>query len=362
MTNYSKTLIIAEAGVNHNGSFKTACELINIAAEAKVDVIKFQIFDTSELVTPNHSRAAYQIKSDDFNIMSHYQMLKKLELKLDDFVKLKKLSNKKGLDFLCTPFDLRSMKFISKKLKLNTVKISSGDIDNIPLIFEASKLFEKIILSTGASSVEIIDKSLQIIEQGFVNKKKSQIEKILFSKAKKNKSFKNLKNNIFLLHCTSEYPAPFSEVNLNSIPYLENRYGLNVGLSDHTKGIHIAAAAVAKGAKIIEKHFTLDSNQKGPDHKASLEPLELMQLVKNIREVEYSLGVDKKVVTKSEEKNIHIIRKVIVADTNIKKGELFSNKNLTIKRAGKGMSPINLWSLFGKPANRNYMKNDIIKS
>ena len=175
MTNYSKTLIIAEAGVNHNGSFKTACELINIAAEAKVDVIKFQIFDTSELVTPNHSRAAYQIKSDDFNIMSHYQMLKKLELKLDDFVKLKKLSNKKGLDFLCTPFDLRSMKFISKKLKLNTVKISSGDIDNIPLIFEASKLFEKIILSTGASSVEIIDKSLQIIEQGFVNKQKSQI-------------------------------------------------------------------------------------------------------------------------------------------------------------------------------------------
>ena len=259
-------------------------------------------------------------------------------------------------------FDHKSINFISKKLKLCTVKISSGDIDNIPLILEASQSFKNIILSTGASTINIIDKSLQIMEYGFLNKKKLPIEKIILPEDRVNKSFENFNKNIFLLHCTSEYPAPFSEVNLNSIQYLKKRYGLEVGLSDHTKGIHVAIAAVAKGAKIIEKHFTLNSNQKGPDHKASIEPSELKKLVKNIREVECSLGMKKKFITKSEEKNINVIRKVIVAKTNIKKGDLFSNKNLIIKRAGRGLSSINLWKLFGKQAKRNFKKDEVIQS
>ena len=339
--NLNKTLIIAEAGVNHNGSFKTACELIEVAADAKVDVIKFQIFNTKELVTTNHDRANYQINSDGLEKLSQYKMLKNLELDLDDFIKLKNISLKKGLKFLCTPFDYKSMNFIIEKLKLSSVKISSGDVDNLPFILKAINSFEKVILSTGAVDTITLDKIINFL------KNQSLIEE--------------LKKKLFILHCTSEYPAPIKEVNLNSIPFLKKRYGLNIGFSDHTEGIHVAVAAVAKGAKIIEKHITLDSNQEGPDHMASIEPDKLKKLVNNIRDIEKSFGICDKIVTKSESKNLYIIRKVIIANKNIKKGELFTKENIAFKRAGRGISPIEIENVLGRVAKKNFSKDELIK-
>lgn len=330
------TLIIAEAGVNHNGDMNIAEKLINVAFDAGVDIVKFQTFNATELASNFAKKADYQISNMQEG-GTQVSMLKKLELSVQDHFRLIEICKKKNIQFLSTAFDLKSIDLLIE-LGLSLWKIPSGEITNYPYLKKIGELNQKIILSTGMANLGEIESALNVlINSG------SSLE------------------NITILHCTTEYPAPFHEVNLYAMETLKSAFRTKVGYSDHTVGIEVAIAAVALGATVIEKHFTLDKNLPGPDHKASLEPNELKMMVSSIRNIETSMGDGIKKPSSSERKNIPIARKSIVAIRRISKGEIFSESNITAKRPGDGLSPMNWDMVIGKQAKRDFQVDELIE-
>lgn len=330
----NKVFIIAEAGVNHNGSLKLAKKMVEKAVEAKVDAIKFQTFISENVVSKNAKKAEYQVKNTEIRKETQLEMVKKLELSFNDFIELKEYCNIKNIEFLSTPFDLESIEFL-KKLGMKVWKVPSGEITNLPYLRKIAEVADEIILSTGMSDLDEISKAVDILK-------------------KENKK-------ILILHCNTEYPTPMEDVNLRAMELLKEKFNVEVGYSDHTLGIEVPIAAVALGARIIEKHFTLDKNMEGPDHKASLEPGELKKMVTGIRNIEEALGKKQKEVTESEKKNKDIARKSIVAKKNIKKGEIFTEENLTVKRPGNGISPMQWDEVIGKISIRNFEEDELIE-
>ena len=338
--NNKKCIIIAEAGVNHNGDLNMAKELIKIAAEAGADYVKFQTFSTEKLVTKEAKQAAYQkknLQSDEND--SQYDMLKKLELSREDHFELEKCCNYHGIKFLSTAFDTENLLFLMNEMNLDFIKIPSGEMNNYPFLCAAAKLNKPIILSTGMATLPEITESVDLLVSHGVKKE-----------------------DIYVLHCTTEYPALISEVNLSAMDSIAEATGCRVGYSDHTMGIDVSVAAAARGAMVIEKHFTLDRSLPGPDHPASLEPDELKKMVIAIRNVQRAIGDGIKVPASEREKgNRDAARKSIVAACAIKKGELFTEKNLTTKRPGTGISPMRYPELLGTPSNADYQENDLIR-
>ncbi len=332
----NKTIIIAEAGVNHNGNVDLALKQVDIASRCKADYIKFQTYCSDDLVQKKVGLAGYQ-KKNLKSKSSQYKLLKRLELSETDHVKIIKRCKSKKIKFLSSPFDLKSINLL-KKLNLNLFKIPSGEITNIPYLKKIGSLKKKIILSTGMSTYEEIKQAI----------------KILISSGTK-------KKNITILHCSSEYPANKNNLNLLSIPLLKKKFKIDVGYSDHSLGLQASLTAVALGARIIEKHFTINKRLSGPDQKASLSPNELKSLVKGIRGVETILGKYIKKPYPAELKNLKFIRKFIVANKDIKKGEKFSKKNITTKRAEVGI-PASKWnSVIGKKAKKKFLNDENIK-
>lgn len=331
------TLIIAEAGVNHNGSLDLAKQLVDKAVEAGVDYIKFQTFKAEKLVTKSAKQAEYQQRNLDSQENSQLQMLKKLELSPEEHQILIEYCNKSGIKFFSTAFDFESMDYLHS-LNLGLWKIPSGEVTNYPFLKHIAKYNEKTILSTGMCDMEDVRAAVNALYKNGLSKE-----------------------NLIMLHCNTEYPTPFEDVNLKAMDTLRNEFGVAVGYSDHTRGIEVPIAAVALGATVIEKHFTLDRNLPGPDHKASLEPDELKAMVSAIRNIEKSLGSAEKKVSDSERKNIAIARKSIVAATNIKKGEIFTEENITVKRPGTGISPMRWEEILGTMAVRDFQEDELIE-
>jgi len=329
-----KTIIIAEAGVNHNGKLDIAKKLVNKAKIVGADIVKFQTFLTEEFITKNAKKSKYQKKFQPNE--SKFSMLKKLELSFDEFKYLFKFSKKKKIEFLSTGFDIKSIKFIDS-LKLKRFKIPSGEINNYPFLKFIGKLKKKIILSTGMSTLKEIDYALNTLTKYGTPLKK-----------------------ITVMHCNSAYPTPPQDVNLNAMLTIQKKFGVDVGYSDHTIGIEAPIIAVSLGAKIIEKHFTLNRKYAGPDHLTSIEPNEFNKMVLAIRKTEQYLGSHKKIITKSENINKILVRKSITARIDITKGEKFSENNLTTKRPAYGTSPIKWKTILGKIAKKNYKKDDLI--
>lgn len=331
------TIIIAEAGVNHNGNLNNAFALVDAAVEAGVDYVKFQTFKADKLVSANAKKADYQIENTQDKQESQLEMLKNLELSADDHEKLIAYCNTKNIKFFSTAFDLDSLAYLAK-IGLNMVKIPSGEITNLPYLRRAALLFSEVILSTGMSTLTEIKDALQV----FLNAGLT-LEKIT------------------ILHCNTEYPTPMQDVNLKAMLHIKETFKTAIGYSDHTLGIEIPIAAVALGATLIEKHFTLDKSMPGPDHAASLEPHELTAMVQSIRNIEVALsGSGFKEPSKSEMKNIDIARKSIVASKIIKKGEFFTEENLTVKRPGTGISPMQWDTVIGQKASCNFHEDQLI--
>lgn len=332
----SRVLIIAEAGVNHNGDLELAKKLIDGAAEAGADLVKFQTFNTDRLVTNTARKAAYQTQATDSKESQH-EMLRRLELTLAMHKELIAHCAKRKIGFFSTAFDIESTDLLVSYGQ-KQFKIPSGEITNLPYLRHIGQLGRPVILSTGMATMEEIKSALQILENSGTPK-----------------------NSITVLHCTSVYPTPMPEVNLRAMLEIRDNFGVKVGYSDHTLGIEVAIAAVAIGATVIEKHFTIDRNLPGPDHKASLEPSELKSMVVAIRNIEVALGDGIKRPTPSEAKNIPIARKSIVARKAIQAGEMFKIENLTAKRPGTGISPMYFDEVLGKKARRNFAEDELIE-
>lgn len=327
-----KVLIIAEAGVNHNGNLELAKKLVDAAKESGADVVKFQTAKLDSLVSKSAPMAEYQ-KNNIGQETSQKEMLKKLLLSYDNFVELEKYCREKKIEFMSTPFDIESVLFLNNMIKV--WKIPSGEITNLPYLIEIAKTKKPVILSTGMCEMKEIEDAVDLL-------------------------YKNGTENITLLHCNTQYPTPYSDVNLKAMNSLKEKFDVKVGYSDHTEGIEVPIAAVAMGASVIEKHFTLDKNMEGPDHKASLEPDELKQMVEAIRNIESAMGDGCKKPSSSEKINIEIARKSIVAAKKIEKGELFTVDNLTTKRPGNGISPMKWYDVVGKRASRAFEEDELI--
>ena len=333
----SKTIIIAEAGVNHNGSLDLAKQLVKRAHEAGVDYVKFQTFKSEKVVSKNAKKADYQIENTGKKEESQLEMVKKLELSYDDHQVLIDYCNELGIKFFSTAFDFDSIDYLHS-LGLGLWKIPSGEVTNYPFLKRIASYNEKTILSTGMCDMSDVRAAVNALYKNGLSKE-----------------------NLILLHCNTEYPTPFEDVNLKAMDALREEFGVEVGYSDHTKGIEVPIAAVALGATVIEKHFTLDRNMEGPDHKASLEPDELKAMVSAIRNIEKAVGGDgTKHVSESERKNIAIARKSIMAACDIKKGELLTEENLTVKRPGTGISPMRWEEVIGTKAIRDFAEDEII--
>ena len=330
-----KTLIIAEAGVNHNGDLSLAKRLIDVAADAEADLIKFQTFSAKNIVTRSVSKADYQYESTDKD-ESQYAMLEKLELTEEMHRELIKYSQHRGIGFFSTGFDRDSVDML---IRLGQVrfKVPSGEITNLPLLRHIGKQNKEVFLSTGMSDLDEVGNAIKSLEDAGTTRSK-----------------------ITALHCTTAYPAPMNDVNLSAMISIQKAFGVSVGYSDHSEGIEVAIAAVALGAKVIEKHFTLDKTLLGPDHKASLEPDELKKMITAIRNIELALGDGVKKIMPSELKNRQVARQSIVAKANIKKGEALSETNITTKRAGSGISPMRWDQIIGSKSKRDYLIDEII--
>lgn len=355
----AKTFIIAEAGVNHNGSLDLAVKLVDAAAAAGADAVKFQTFRAAALVTPAAVKAEYQ-KIFGETGESQFDMLQRLELDEDAHRHLIDYCGEKKIQFLSTPFDMESVDLLVRTFDLPLLKISSGDLTNAPLLLHAASSGKPLILSTGMATMGEIETALGVLAFGYLNRGGLPGE-VSFSQAYAAHEGKELlREKVTLLHCTTEYPAPFADVNLRAMATLATAFGLPVGLSDHTIGISVPTAAVALGAVVIEKHFTLDRNLPGPDHKASLEPDKLKGMVTAIRQVEQALGSTGKAPAPSEIGNAAVVRKSIVAAREIQSGEPFTTENLTVKRPGGGISPLRYWDVLGKKAGRDFHADEAI--
>jgi len=330
----SSIFIIAEAGVNHNGDYNTAVKMIDEAKKSGADAIKFQTFVAENLVSRYAAKAEYQKETTDPN-ESQLSMIKRLQLSWDAFRNLKSYADKVGIKFMSTPFDHDSIDFLAE-LGMDIFKIPSGEITNLPYLMRIAELKHRVVLSTGMSTLPEIKAAIEILK-------------------------KYGTDDITLLHCNTAYPTPYGDVNLNAMKTLRDSFGLPVGYSDHTKGIEVPIAAAALGAVVIEKHFTLDRNMEGPDHKASLEPDELKQMVTSIRNIEDALGSSEKGLTESEAVNRDVVRKSIVAKCDIKAGTLFSEENITVKRPGNGISPMKWFEVLGKKAPRDFVYDELIE-
>ena len=329
-----KTLIIAEAGVNHNGNFELAKQLVDKAVEGGADIVKFQTCKAENVISRYADKAEYQ-KVTTGEADSQLEMVRKLMLTYEEYGKLKEYCDEKGIEFLSTAFDLPSVDYLHS-IGMRRWKIPSGEITNLPLLIKIAKLGEPIIMSTGMSELSEVGDAVKVLKE-------------------------NGAGEITILHCTTEYPAPYEDVNLKAIDTMKETFGLPVGYSDHTKGLEIPVAAVARGVCVIEKHFTLDRNMEGPDHKASIEPDELKQMVDMIRHVEVAIGDGIKKVSPSELKNQDIARKSIIAKTAIKAGDVFTEENITTKRPGSGINPMKWFDLLGKTAKHDYQEDYLIE-
>lgn len=326
--------IIAEAGVNHNGSYELACRLIDAAKAAGANCVKFQTFRAEEITSIHAEKAAYQ-RANMGGSSTQLDMLKKLELTRDDFKGLKARCAQAGIDFLSTPFDLESIAFLDT-LGVPFWKIPSGEVTNLPYLLAIAKTKKPVVMSTGMCELDEIRAAVKSLTD-------------------------NGTPDITLLQCNTEYPTPYEDVNLRAMQTLRDEFGLKAGYSDHTMGIEVPVAAASLGAVIIEKHFTLDRSMEGPDHKASLEPEELAAMVRSIRNVERALGDGIKTVSVSERKNLGVVRKSIVARRAISKGEQLTEENITTKRPGTGISPMRWFDVIGIPASRSYEKDELIE-
>lgn len=330
-----KTLIIAEAGVNHNGDYSLGKKLIDAAKDAGANIIKFQVFKTEALVSKNAKKAEYQ-KTNGNDTESQFEMVKKLELSFENFKALKNYADQIGIEFLATAFDVDSLNFL-KSLSPKLWKVPSGEVTNLPYLEYIGRLQSRVLISTGMCDLDEVKKALEILIQNGTTKDK-----------------------ITVFHCNTEYPTPYKDVNLNAMLTIKKELGVSIGYSDHTAGIEVPLAAVALGATVIEKHFTLDKTMEGPDHAASLNPSELKAMVQGIRNIEVCLGSFEKKPSPSEIKNRAIARRSIVAITNIKKGDVFTEKNLGVKRPGNGISPMEWYNILGSIAEKNYSPDELI--
>ncbi|MBK4727345.1 N-acetylneuraminate synthase [Pantoea agglomerans] len=353
--------IIAEAGVNHNGDESLAMALVDAAHVAGADVVKFQTFKAANLVTREARQAAYQTANTGKE-ESQFAMLSRLELSFDAHLRLIDHCKSLGIEFLSTAFDTESLNFLVNELCLPTLKIPSGELTNAPFVLAHARTGCELIVSTGMATLAEVEAALSVIAFGFTASDDVLPGEAAFMAAYASEAGQAaLAQKVTLLHCTTEYPAPMADINLKAMDTLAHAFRLPVGYSDHSQGITIPVAAVARGACLIEKHFTLDRTMEGPDHKASLEPDELAAMVRGIRDVELALGDGIKGPRLSEIKNKEIARKSLVAECDIEQGTLLSAENLAIKRPGNGMSPYAYWQLLGQAARRAYKAGDLIR-
>ena len=329
-----RTLIIAEAGVNHNGRLDLALKMVDEAKRAGADIVKFQTAIPERVISRYADKAEYQ-KETTGNEESQLEMCRRIHLKLSDYDIIKEYCEEVGIEFLSTPFDLESIDYL-EKLGMKLWKIPSGEITNLPYLIKIAKTGKPVIMSTGMAELKEVEEAVNVLKEGGAGE-------------------------ITLLHCTTEYPAPFDSVNLKAMNTLREKFGTKVGYSDHTTGIEVVVAAVSLGATVIEKHFTLNRNLEGPDHKASLEPEELEVMVNKIRIIEKALGDGVKRAAEAEKKNIVIARKSIVAAKDIKKGEILSEDNITTKRPGNGISPMQWFEVLGTEAIRDFGEDELIE-
>ena len=357
----SKVYIVAEAGVNHNGNSDLAFQLVDAAVEAGADAVKFQTFKAEKIVTKQAVKAEYQQKTTEAK-ESQFNMLKRLELTHEMHYKLAEYCKLQGITFLSTAFDLDSLDFLVNNLSIKTLKIPSGEINNGPLVLAHAQTKCDLIVSTGMATLDEIEDVLGVIAFGMLYGKDTKVpSRTAFQEAYSSpQAQKILKEKVTLLHCTTEYPAPFEDINLNAIKTMHNTFGLKTGYSDHSKGITVSIAAASLGAVLVEKHFTLDRSFSGPDHQASLEPAELKKMVIAIREIELAMGDGLKDIMPSELKNRTIARKSLVAASEINKGDYFSNNNLTVKRPGYGISPMDYWDILNTKSKQDYGLDDVI--
>ena len=353
------TYVIAEAGVNHNGNLQRALDLVDAAAEAKADAVKFQTFKAEKIALSKAPKAEYQIRQTGSS-ESQLAMLKQLELDESSHFKIRDRCNLKGIQFLSTPFDKNSLDFLTQTMKIPRLKIPSGEITNAPLLLKAAASEKPLIVSTGMCEMEEVKVALGILAFGFTKSKNEPGAENFNIAFESHDGKKALRENVTLLHCTTAYPAPIEDVNLKTMETMASVFGLQVGYSDHTLGILVPIAAVARGAVVIEKHFTIDKSLPGPDHQASLDTEELKSMVKSIREVEKALGQSNKFVTPSEIENRNIARKSLVTTRDISAGEVFSENNIDIKRPGNGISPIQYWDWLGKKADRDFKADELL--
>ncbi len=355
------TLIIAEAGVNHNGSEQLAFDLVDIAHRAGADIVKFQTFKAKNLVTKKAQQASYQVDNSGKK-ESQLSMLSRLELSHASHHNLIKYCKKIGIEFLSTAFDKESLDFLVSDLGLKRLKIPSGDLTNAPLLLDHARTGCDLIVSTGMATLSEVETALGVIAFGYTRSNACQPSISAFKEAYNSlEGSAALRDKVTLLHCTTEYPAPLAEINLTAIETLSKAFKLPTGYSDHSKGIHISIAAAARGAVLIEKHFTLDKDMEGPDHKASLNPSELKEMIEAIREIKLALGDGVKRPTLSETKNKVIARKSLVAIKAIQKGELFTEENLSTKRPGFGVSPYKYWEMLGTSAKKTLKEDEVLK-
>tara|TARA_B110000003_G_scaffold270904_1_gene304134 strand:+ start:614 stop:1624 length:1011 start_codon:yes stop_codon:yes gene_type:complete len=331
-----KTIVIAEAGVNHNGSLDIAKRMVDIAKDCGADYIKFQTFKAQAIATSSASKADYQKQSLDEE-QTQLEMLKQLELKENDYLEILDYCSKISIKCFSTGFDIESLKFL-ESTNQELYKIPSGEITNLPYIEYIGSLNREVILSTGISSMDEVSEAFTALLRSGLDKDK-----------------------ISILHCTSQYPADIYDLNLNAIKTLKEKFNVRVGYSDHTQGIHIATAAVSLGARIIEKHFTVDKSLPGPDHETSIEANELKTMISNIKDIDLALGEGKKMAMPGELKNISMVRKSIVAKTDIKAGDIFSEENITCKRPALGISPMKWYEVIGRKSPSSFVVDDLIK-
>lgn len=352
--------IIAEAGVNHNGDIGLARELIDAAADAGADIVKFQTFRADALVTTTAPKAVYQAVNTSESETQH-EMLRRLELSLDDHRTLLEHCAKRNIAFLSSPFDLESLAFLSAELKLSTIKLGSGELTNAPLLLEAAKSNCTLILSTGMANLGDIEQALAVLAFGMATPSETPTADALASCLRTEVAWSALRDRVTLLHCTTQYPAPIDATNLRAMITLRDAFGLRVGYSDHTEGNSMGIAAVALGACVIEKHITLDKSLAGPDHRASANPLEFRALVEGVREVERGLGNGIKQAARTEVANRLVARKSLRAARAIHVGSSISPEDVLIARPGDGQSPMRYWDLLGQKAKRDFAPGDLLE-
>ena len=350
--------VIAEAGVNHNGDINLATQLIDAAADAGADIVKFQSFRADALVTPSARKADYQMDRTGGG-QSQYEMLKELELSPSDHERLIIHCKTRNIEFLSTPFDFKSLRLL-QELNVPSLKIGSGDMSNAPLVHACAQTGKNLILSTGMASLEEVEEILGVAAHGYIGSEPPSTT--AFTTAYTSEEGQAiLREKVIVMHCTTAYPTPLADINLAAMDTMRDRLPTPIGFSDHSDGIHVSIAAAARGAMMIEKHLTLDRSMPGPDHQASLEPAEFGEMTRGIRAVCAAIGSGNKAATKSEQANISVVRKSLVAACPIATGETFTVVNITLKRPGDGVEPMRYWDFLGQKADRDYQPNDIIQ-